>query len=325
MNYNKIMTNRISSFQNNDHPMKEWPPLAAFGRVLSLENGGTLFYYDSAGNTDSAGSAGSPKPALILIHGLGDEADSWRHVFVPLSEAGFRVIAPDLPGFGRSAAKGRINADVHADTVLALIHALGAADKKNPAALAGNSMGAVIAESAAFKRPDLVKALILIDGCFPLAGKTEKSLFFMGLPFIGKKRYRAFRQDHQRAWQSLYPYYHNLDAMPEKDQLFLRERVIARVESAAQERAYFASLRSLNLITLFGRAGFSYCVKNFPGKILIIWGAEDQVLKKEKAGTICFLRPDAVYTIIDGAGHLPQQEKPRETAAALAAFLASLS
>jgi pimeloyl-ACP methyl ester carboxylesterase len=96
------------------------------------------------------------------------------------------------------------------------------------------------------------------------------------------------------------------------------------VESETQERAYFASLRSLNLVNLFGRAGFSYCVKQFPGKFQVIWGAEDQVLKKEKGQEISFLRPDTVFTLIDDAGHLPQQEKPRETAAAIINFLKPL-
>jgi pimeloyl-ACP methyl ester carboxylesterase len=297
--------------------MKSWPSLAEKSRTLEYKDG-TLFYYDSAG------SAGSKKPALILIHGLGDEADSWRHVFPLLSEAGFRVLALDLPGFGRSAAKGRINIDRHAEAVLELMRAAGAADRENPAALAGSSMGAVIAEAAAFRRPDLVKALILIDGCFPMAGKADKSLLITGLPFIGKKWYRAFRSDHQGAWQSLYGYYHDLDALPEEDRAFLRERVIARVESEAQERAYFASLRSLILVSIFGGAGFSFCVKNFPGKFQVIWGAEDRVLTREKAGTICSLRPDTASVLISGAGHLPQQEKPRETAAAIVDFLNAL-
>jgi pimeloyl-ACP methyl ester carboxylesterase len=343
MGYNQYMTNGINYFHDENHPMNMWPSLAGWGKVLSLEKGGTLFYYDSAGSADSvgsadsagnadsvgsadsAGSADSQKPAIVLIHGLGDEADSWRHVIVPLCGAGLRVIALDLPGFGRSIAAGRIHADTHAEAVLALIQASGAADREHPAILAGSSMGAVIAEAAAFRRPDLVKALILIDGCFPMAGKQDKNLFIMGLPFIGKKWYRAFRQNHEEAWRSLYGYYHNLDAMPEEDKQFLRDRVIARVESDTQERAFFASLRSFNLISLFGRAGFSFCVKHFPGKFLIIWGAEDRVVKKEKAREICFLRPDTVYAAIDGAGHLPHQEKPLETAAAILDFLKILS
>jgi len=102
--------------------MKCWPSLAPYGKTLSMR-GGELFYYDSEkdtdskGNADSAGDADSDKPTLILIHGLGDEADTWRHVFPILAEAGYRVIAPDLPGFGRSLWKGGINMRICAATV----------------------------------------------------------------------------------------------------------------------------------------------------------------------------------------------------------------
>src|SRR5262249_23553637 len=71
--------------------------LRAFSREAVLENRLRLHYYE----------AGAPDaPPLILIHGLGDEADTWRHVLIPLSQQ-YRVIALDLPGFGRSARPRR--------------------------------------------------------------------------------------------------------------------------------------------------------------------------------------------------------------------------
>jgi pimeloyl-ACP methyl ester carboxylesterase len=184
-------------------------------------------------------------------------------------------------------------------------------------------MGALIAESAAFRRPDQTRALVLMDGCFPMTGGINKDLLLLGLPFAGKKWYRAFRKDHEKARQSLAPYYHNFEALPEEDKQFLRDRVIARVESRTQERAYFAFLRSFTLVNLFWKSGFSWCVKNFPGKILLLWGAEDQVVKPGAAAAIRSLRPDAAYAEIPGAGHLPHQEKPVETAAAICSFLGS--
>jgi pimeloyl-ACP methyl ester carboxylesterase len=41
-------------------------------------------------------------PALLLIHGFGAFGDHWRDVLKPLADAGYRVYAPTLPGFGRS-------------------------------------------------------------------------------------------------------------------------------------------------------------------------------------------------------------------------------
>jgi pimeloyl-ACP methyl ester carboxylesterase len=143
----------------------------------------------------------------------------------------------------------------------------------------------------------------------------------MGLPFIGKKWYRAFRKNPEGAWRSLFFYYRDIEALPDEDKIFLRERVMARVNSANQERGYFASLRSINAMGLFAVSSYTRRVKQYPGKILILWGAEDRVLSAGAPLIIRRLRPDAVYRTINGAGHLPQQERHEETAAAIIEFL----
>ena len=70
----------------NDYqkPMQSWPGLAAYARTVRLAKSGlTLHVYDTSGDA----------PPLLLIHGLADEADTWRHVVTPLS-AHYRVVAP---------------------------------------------------------------------------------------------------------------------------------------------------------------------------------------------------------------------------------------
>jgi pimeloyl-ACP methyl ester carboxylesterase len=310
--------------------MKPWPSLASYGKILSIP-GGKLFYYDSAGNADSAGNTGSsvdngkltgtPKGTLVLIHGLGDEADTWRHIFPVFTAEGYRVIAPDLPGFGRSLWKGRINIYNHCRAVIRLLISIGAAQPGSPALIAGSSLGAGIAELIACKRPDLVKALVLIDGCFPFNNSMNNSLFLLALPFIGKGWYRSFRKNHEAAWKSLYPYYGNLDAMNGEDKDFLRERVIARITSPNQERGYFATLRSMNVFFLFGTGIVKRKIRFFPGKILIIWGEKDLIFPREKTAVFHSLRPDADIAVIAGAGHWPHQEKPVESAAEMLRFL----
>jgi pimeloyl-ACP methyl ester carboxylesterase len=288
--------------------LKSWPSLAPYGTYLAIP-GGELFYYDT--KTDDA----TGKPALVLIHGLGDEADTWRYVFPPLAAAGYRVIALDLPGFGRSIWKGKISMRGHCAAVLRLLTTAGIASPDNPAVLAGSSLGAAVSELAACKRPDLVKALVLIDGCFPLDDKIDKGLLKLMLPSVGKKWYRSFRNSHKAAWESLYPYYGDLDAMSAEDREFLRERVIARVESENQERGYLSTLRSMNIFFMFNGSSLARKIKTYPGKIAILWGEKDRILPHEKAASFRGLRPDAQMTLISGAGHLPHQEKHEETAA----------
>jgi len=306
------------------HNMNPWPALAPFGKTLSLAGGalgGELFYYDSAAASGGASKSAADKPTIILIHGLGDEADTWRHLFPLLSGAGYRVIAPDLPGFGRSRWKGRISIRRHCRSVMRLMIMTGAASAKNPAVLAGSSLGASIAEMIAGKRPHLVKGLIFLDGCFPFPYKIDKGLFLLGLPFIGRGWYRGFRKNHEAAWKSLYSYYGDLDGMSQADKDFLRERVIARVESPHQEHGYFATLRSMNAFLLFGGHQVTCAMKTFPGKILLLWGEKDGVFPPKKSALFRGLRPDAGFVLIPGAGHLPHQEKPDVTAAEILRFI----
>ena len=301
--------------------MKILPSLAPFKQSLSLP-GGNLFYYDSERSADSENNA-SDKPAILLIHGLGDEADTWRHIFPTLANAGYRIIAPDLPGFGRSLWKERITIRRHSQAIARLMATTARASAEHPIVLIGSSLGAGIAEIAAISHPELVKGVIMIGGCFPFDYKIDKSLILLMLPFFGKNWYHSFRSNHEAAWKSLYPYYHDLDSMSSDDKDFLRERVIARVESSNQEHGYFSTMRSMYPFLLFGKRSMARKIRAFPGKINLIWGKNDRVFPPEKAGLFRSLRPDVDIIFIDGAGHLPQQEKPDECATEIVRILES--
>jgi pimeloyl-ACP methyl ester carboxylesterase len=256
---------------------------------------------------------------LVLIHGLGDEADSWRHLIPLLNSAGFRVLALDLPGFGRSAAPGRISLKNHAAAVLRLLETA-KIKPENPVFLAGNSLGALVAETVAIKRPGLVKGLILLDGSIP-AKPIKIGLLALAKLLFSKKWYRAYRSNPEGAWLSLYAYYADLDSMPGADKDFLRERVVARVNTSSQERAFFATQRSLIWAFGAGFPGYAQKIRLFKGKILLLWGEKDRIMPFSSAEPLKSLRDDTELRIIPGAGHLPQQEKPAETAKFIAEFV----
>jgi pimeloyl-ACP methyl ester carboxylesterase len=191
----------------------------------------------------------------------------------------------------------------------------------NPLILIGSSMGAIIAQIAAAKQPKRVRAIILLDGCHPMSGKTDSGLLLMALSSVGRRWYRNFRKNHEGAWRSLYGYYRDLDAMSEEDKTFLRNRVIDRVESLSQEEAYFLSLHSVIAFNMRGEKKFSRAMKGFTGKILVLWGESDRVMPFEKTSRFQSLHPDADFQFIKGAGHLPHQEAPRETAGAIVKWI----
>jgi pimeloyl-ACP methyl ester carboxylesterase len=303
---------------NGNSPIKPWPALADKAFSLNLSFGQTIFYYDAAPpNSDPPNSA--PAPVLMLIHGLGDEADSWRHLIPLLNSSGFRVLALDLPGFGRSVAPWRISLKNHAATVLRLLDAV-KIKPENHVFLVGNSLGALVAETAAFKKPGLVKGLILLDGSIP-GGPAKIGLLALAKLLFSRKWYRAYRANPKGAWASLYPYYADLDSMPAEDKDFLRERVMERVNSSSQERAFFATQQSLIWAFGAGFPGYAKKIRLFKGKIALLWGEKDKIMPLSTAEPFKTLRNDIELGIIPGAGHLPQQEKPADTAKFITEFV----
>jgi len=308
-----------------DPAFKPWPSLETYGKLFPSKRFPGLFYYDFG----APGASRSGKPALILVHGLGDEADTWRHIIPLLGAAGYRVLAPDLPGFGRSPVPRCLNLSRHRDAVLELADAVKftSGNAEQGVVLIGSSMGAAVVEAAVLKRrkqkrdANSIKGLVLIDGCIPLATPLSLQLFLSSLPFAGKKWYRSFRNDPERAWQSLFSYYADINSLPADDKKFLRARVMDRVQSSSQERGYFATVRSMVFQSL--RSSYYRRIGAWPGKIGLVWGGKDQVMTLSNAEAFAKLRGKNAteLAIIPDAGHLPHQERPAETAEAILAFL----
>ena len=107
------------------------------------------------------GGAASGEP-LLMLHGWGASAYSFRHGFERLGKHGLRVIAADLRGFGLSdkpSVAGAYSPASYREDVDQLLDALGI----ESAALAGHSMGGGVALQYALERPERVRALSLIS------------------------------------------------------------------------------------------------------------------------------------------------------------------
>jgi pimeloyl-ACP methyl ester carboxylesterase len=99
-------------------------------------------------------------PAVVFLHGAGCDHTVWALQTRWFAWHGRSVLAVDLPGHGRSEGPALESIDALADWVFALLDAAGVAS----AALAGHSMGALVALEAAARRPERVRALALL-GC----------------------------------------------------------------------------------------------------------------------------------------------------------------
>lgn len=109
-------------------------------------------------------------PLVVLCHGWPELSYSWRHQIPAIAAAGFRVVAPDMRGFGQSAAPSVVSAYSIFDTVgdvVGLVQALG----ETKAMVVGHDWGAPVAWHAALFRPDMFTAVAGLSVPPPLRGR----------------------------------------------------------------------------------------------------------------------------------------------------------
>ena len=98
------------------------------------------------------------RPAVVLIHGAGMDHSVWAWQSRALAQRGYAVLAVDLPGHGRSAGPPLASIEAGSDWLVRLLDAAAI----EQAALAGHSLGALIALDAAARHPERVRALALV-------------------------------------------------------------------------------------------------------------------------------------------------------------------
>jgi 2-hydroxy-6-oxonona-2,4-dienedioate hydrolase len=137
-------------------------------------------------------------PPLVLLHGAGDNALDWRWVMPDLA-ATHRVYAPDLPGSPESARPAADYSPAFFERFVAgFLDALGV----ERAAVAGNSIGGLVALRLALSEPDRVGSLVLVDSAG--LGRAVNPVFTsVNVPSIAEAAMPLWRTPvgaYQRAW-----------------------------------------------------------------------------------------------------------------------------
>lgn len=131
-------------------------------------------------------------PLVVLLHGFPESWHSWRHQFGPLADAGFRVVAPDQRGYGRSDHPEDVDAYsiLHlVGDVVGLVHALG----EERAFVVGHDWGAPVAWHTALLRPDVVRGVAGLSVPPPFRG-GQPPLKTMRERFDGRFYWNYFEQ-----------------------------------------------------------------------------------------------------------------------------------
>ncbi|MEU8924569.1 alpha/beta hydrolase [Kitasatospora sp. NPDC048545] len=119
-------------------------------------------------------------PLVLLVHGFPESSYSWRHQLPALAAAGYRAVAIDVRGYGRSSRPEDVDAyrmlELVADNA-AVVHALG----EQSAVIVGHDWGATIAANSALVRPDVFRAVGLLSVPYAPRGGPRPSEVFAQL------------------------------------------------------------------------------------------------------------------------------------------------
>jgi pimeloyl-ACP methyl ester carboxylesterase len=145
------------------------------GIVEAESSGGSLKEYDIATNGISLHVTEQGEgPAVLFCHGFPDTSYTWRQQMKVIASAGYRTIAPDMRGYGRSSAPADASSYTPLQTTGDLVGLLDAL-KIPSAVLVGHDWGASHAWGAALMRPDRFKALFCLS--VPYVPRGDVSVF----------------------------------------------------------------------------------------------------------------------------------------------------
>jgi len=235
--------------------------------------------------------------ALLLVHGLGGTSNFWAPVTAAFSPH-MRVIAPDLPGAGRSASATGISFDTLANDLLALLDALGI----EQAHVAGHSMGSIVCQHLVAKAPDRVRDLVLLG---PLAE----------LPETARAALEARAATAQQ--QGMEP---------------IAEAVCERGLSAETKstRPVAAGFVREMMLRQPAEGYASHCLALAAGRradpaaircqALLVSGTDDTTAPPASVEALAASLPSARVELLPGCGHWTAVEKPAEVVAAMTRF-----
>jgi len=245
-------------------------------------------------------------PVLLLVHGVALDHPMWQHQIDDLSSQ-WRVIAPDLRGFGRSGVTaGEVSMEQFADDLAELITAL-AIDK--PLVLCGLSMGGYVAWQFVRKYRERLRGLILCD---TKASADTEAAAANRRKMAAEVTERGTKFVAESLLPKLFAPYtteHNPEAVDYADQAILATdpRAIAAAQLGMANRPdVTAELADIDLPTL------------------LVAGQFDEISPVDEMREIEAALPQAELVIVPAAGHMAPLENPEVVNAALREYLAKL-
>jgi pimeloyl-ACP methyl ester carboxylesterase len=276
---------------------------AEHSRFAEIE--GVRVHYQEAGDTDA--------PPIFLIHGFTASNFVWNDVLLQIAEAGFRVIAPDLVGFGFSAKPkdGEYTIEAQARMITGLMNHLGIEN----ATLVGSSYGGAVAATCALDYPERVKRLVLVDAVINDHARSRPLLRLAASPLIGDLVSPLMLGSRKLVHSQLKRGYAR-----ENRHLFDERRMTAHhrpLLASSTQRAALKTLRRWQATRIESNA------HSIQQPTLLVWGEDDPEIPLAHGRKLFDEMPNARLVVLQSCGHMPMEERPREFTEVLTRFCAA--
>jgi pimeloyl-ACP methyl ester carboxylesterase len=245
-------------------------------------------------------------PAILLIHGIGDNSTTWTGIHAKLAQR-FTVVAPDLLGHGKSdKPRADYSAAAYANGMRDLLSVLDI----ERVTIVGHSLGGGVAMQFAYQFPHLVERLILV-GAGGVTKDVNIALRFASLP-MGSEALALLRLP------LVLP---TLQMMGRLAGLMLGSTAVGRdlpnilrilddLPEPTASAAFTRTLRAVvdwrgQIVTMLDRC---YLTEAIP--VQIIWGSEDVVVPVRHAHMAHAAMPGSQLEIFENSGHFPFHDDP---------------
>jgi len=252
-------------------------------------------------------------PAVVLLHGLGGFAESWRRTVEALAPR-HTVIALDLPGFGHSAKpQAHYGLGFFADALGGFLDGLGLGS----VSLVGHSLGGAVAVTYALTHPSRVERVALVSAVVPGFGfRMSLGYRLIAVPVLGEAlamcgRARFYKAAIARCFHT--PRRADVD--------FLVDHDYAERTGPEARAAWLATARHIREDFVAHRADYRRAIATLDLPVLMVHGRQDPAVAPLHATEVAASFPRASLRWVDACGHFPHLEHAQVVNGWLAEFL----
>ncbi len=245
--------------------------------------------------------SGDSEKILVLIHGLGASAERWDQV-IPLFSDDYRVIAPDLIGFGYS---DKPLADYTTEFFTKFLKKFFVSLDIRRANLIGSSLGGQISAEYTASHPNDIKKLILVSP----SGNMDKST-----PALDAYIMAALYPNEQSAKDA----FEIMDGSGRGVRQEIISGFVKRMRLPNAKLAFISTLLGIKHLE-----SFTAKLQRISNPTMIIWGLDDPVIPINYAESFVSTIQDCQFFRMDGCGHTPYVQDPHAFASKVLEFLNS--